>query len=140
MRLNEIAGPGDYRAGDEHNPGSPDYDPRPRKTPDRARSNQPDDDSMFDRDRKSAAQKSRAYTTSNKIASGEHNGKPYNVVSTISGPPDGLANQVRKYMDFQTNIYHKFAGVDSVENDDGTATANIYIQAEPQSLVLRSAT
>ena len=139
MRLNEIAGPGDYRPGDEDNPGSPDYDPRPRggRTRPSIGRNDHFDYDADERERKAAANR-KQFTFTTKSASGEYNGKPYNVVRTITGPSAGIVFKVNSDVDHHTNIYHKFAGSDLVNHDDGTSTANIYIQADDGSLLKRN--
>ena len=132
-----VKGPGDYWAGDEYNPGSPDYNPRPtRISQSRGFSNDGDSEGDVTGRRITAALNAqKQYTRDGEVSTGDIDGKPYNLVITITGPAKGLSHQVDRFIDHETNIYHKFAKIDKHDNGDGTAAAKIYIQADNRSLL-----
>lgn len=86
------------------------------------------------------AQKEReAFIRYGKLEQGEANGKPFNLVATIEGPSDHrLQNQVNKFLDHERNIYHDFVDIKTTTIGEGRAKADIYINAKPQSLLLRA--
>ena len=145
-----LKGPGDYHAGDEDIPGSPDYNPTRRTDYDRLASKRhanyipgldvSDPEGEISSKRQDAAIRARAaFTEDSKIASGEYNGNPYNLVVRFVGPAQGIKHQVDKFLDYHRNIHHEFAGTKFKEGEDGSATAYIFINAEPSSLVMQSA-
>lgn len=151
MKLFEISmkGPGDYFPGDEHNPRSPDYDPDAsrkaelRRSQFKSKSNDQEyvrpEDQEWDRRMKAAQKQREQYQQAKKLASGEYNGKPYNIIYKFKGPKGyGLKNQVDKFLDFERNIYHDFAGVEYKDLDEETGVAIIYIQAKPQSFIMQA--
>lgn len=67
-------------------------------------------------------------------------GKPYNIVASIKGPTGHrLKSQVDKFLDHHRNNYHEFVDIKvQPTEDEGIAIADIYINAQPQSLLLQA--
>jgi hypothetical protein len=144
MKLYEIKGPGDYWAGDEFNPRSPDYDPR--AIPKGARRNHPpadvDNDTLSDRDRQEdrmmrdvgkGIERAKAATRYTKQVGTTEQGERYNLVVTFTDPGGSSVNDpiANRWTDRERNIYNKVVG--RKQGDDGSIT--LYVQAAPQSLL-----
>ena len=141
MKISEITkGPGDYWAGDEHNPRSPDYDENAGRSRSRSADAPEHSDYLSDRDReedrrtRGAAKwgQKQHERTSARFETGEKKGKPHNVVITFVGDTEYEAQRmVESWMNTNYNIYVQ--GRPVVEYKD--ATAYMYVQLDPQHFV-----
>lgn len=138
MKLHEIAwDPSMYKSGDESDPRSPYYDPRPPRS--RRGPSRPDPNELSDQDRAedrymagvAKGIQRREAITSYMASDGEFKGKPYNLIVSFNGDtPTESMMALNKWKDLNFNIYTKVIGT---EQDGNHAIA--YVNATPQSLV-----
>jgi hypothetical protein len=139
MKLHEIKGPGDYWAGDELNPRSPDYDPR-AELPKRPRRNDGDPGAYQDQQEDRFMQgvgkgiaRAQAATRYAKQSGTTEQGDKYNLVVTFTDPGGARINDsiAGRWAERERNIHNTVVG--RKQGPDGSVT--LYVQATPQSLL-----
>ena len=136
MLLREIMkGPGDYWPGDENNPRSPDYNPRPPRPRggggrdrDELTAHDYAEDRMMRGVQKSIQAREAAISYQKKSGT-THDGKEYNLIVKHAGDASGWMS--RKWEDLNFNIYTKVVG----HAKDADGNSYLYVNATPQSLV-----
>lgn len=136
--LTEISwDPSMYKSGDENDPRSPFYDPRPARRP--SRGSRPDPNELSDQDRAedkymagvSKGIQRRQDITSYMASEGDFEGKPYNLIVMFNGSsPSESSFALGKWKDFNFNIYTKVVGTEQQGN-----AVIAYVDAAPQNLL-----